>query len=93
MSMDEASVRAQLERHWEYAGTDQDIAHEIYHDDAVLEFPQSGERFEGVAELPGVAAPVPRGAGVQDPAHPGRQVTCGWPRTRSATTAGRGSTP
>ena len=23
-------------------------AHEIYHDDAVLEFPQSGERFEGV---------------------------------------------
>ncbi len=47
-NMDEASVRAQLERHWEYAGTDQDIAHEIYHDDAVLEFPQSGERFEGV---------------------------------------------
>ncbi len=46
--MDEAMVRAQLERHWEYAGSDQDIAHEIYHDDAVLEFPQSGERFVGV---------------------------------------------
>ncbi len=46
--MDEAVVRAKLERHWQYAGTDQDIAHEIYHDDAVLEFPQSGERFEGV---------------------------------------------
>ncbi len=46
--MDEATVRAQLERHWEYAGTDQDIAHEIYHDDAILEFPQSGERFVGV---------------------------------------------
>jgi len=41
-------VRAALERHWEYAGSDQDIAHEIYHEDAVLEFPQSGERFEGV---------------------------------------------
>jgi hypothetical protein len=27
---------------------DQDVAHEIYHQDAVLEFPQSGERFEGV---------------------------------------------
>jgi SnoaL-like domain len=26
-----------------------DRAGEIYHDDAVLEFPQSGERFEGVA--------------------------------------------
>jgi hypothetical protein len=24
------------------------VAHEIYHEDAVLEFPQSGERFEGV---------------------------------------------
>ena len=46
--MDEATVRAQLERHWQYAGTNQDIAHEIYHDDAVLEFPQSGERFVGV---------------------------------------------
>ena len=40
-------VRA-LRRHWEYSGKDEHIAHEIYHDDAVLEFPQSGERFEGV---------------------------------------------
>lgn len=46
--MDETTLRAQLERHWEYAGTDQDVAHEIYHEDAVLEFPQSGERFVGV---------------------------------------------
>jgi hypothetical protein len=30
---------------------DTDRAHEMYHDDAVLEFPQSGERFEGVANL------------------------------------------
>jgi SnoaL-like domain len=49
--MDEAWVRAQLERHWEYGGSDQDVAHEIYHEDAVLEFPQSGERFEGVANF------------------------------------------
>jgi hypothetical protein len=35
--------------YWEYSGADVDRAHEIYHDDAVLEFPQSGERFEGVA--------------------------------------------
>jgi hypothetical protein len=38
-------------RHWEYAASDQDITHEIYHHDAVLEFPQSGERFEGVANF------------------------------------------
>jgi hypothetical protein len=49
--MDDEERRAQLARHWEYAATDQDVTHEIYHDDAVLEFPQSGERFEGVANF------------------------------------------
>jgi hypothetical protein len=44
--LNEADLLAALTRHWE--STNQDIAHEIYHDDAVLEFPQSGERFEGV---------------------------------------------
>jgi hypothetical protein len=42
---------ALLRRHWEFAAVDQDVAHEIYHDDAVLEFPQSGERFEGVEKF------------------------------------------
>lgn len=46
--MDDAERRALIERYLEYSGIDQDISHEIYHDDAVLEFPQSGERFEGV---------------------------------------------
>lgn len=40
-----------LHRHWDYAGKDEDVSHEIYHDDAILEFPQSGERFEGVANF------------------------------------------
>jgi ketosteroid isomerase-like protein len=30
------------------AAGDSDGAHAIYHEDAVLEFPQSGERFEGL---------------------------------------------
>lgn len=47
MTMMDERVRAELVRHWEYGGSDQDIAHEIYADDAVLEFPQSGERFVG----------------------------------------------
>lgn len=50
-SIDEATIRAALRRHWEYATTDQTITHEIYHDDAVLEFPQSQERFEGKANF------------------------------------------
>ena len=37
-----------LEQQFEYAGGDPRKAHEMYHDDAVLEFPQSGERFVGV---------------------------------------------
>ena len=49
--MDEATVKAMLEQHFEYAGSDPDRAHEMYQDDAVLEFPQSGERFDGVANF------------------------------------------
>ena len=45
--MDEAAIREALVRHWLYGGRDEDKAHEIYHDDAVLELPQSGERFIG----------------------------------------------
>ena len=46
--MDEAKRQA-LMRYLEFETTDLDVSHEIYHDDAILEFPQSGERFEGVA--------------------------------------------
>ena len=45
---DEATVRSIVKRYFEYVGADVDRADEIYHEDAVLEFPQSGERFEGV---------------------------------------------
>ena len=44
--MDEATVRAMLEQH--FTSGDPDVSHAMYHDDAVLEFPQSGERFVGV---------------------------------------------
>ncbi len=47
--MDEEAVRATLQHYIDYSGAgDEDRASEIYHPDAVLEFPQSGERFEGV---------------------------------------------
>lgn len=45
----ESMVAAKLSRFFDYAGADVDRAEELYHDDAVLEFPQSGERFEGRA--------------------------------------------
>jgi ketosteroid isomerase-like protein len=47
--MDAETVRAALQHYFDHSATgDKDVAHEIYHQDAVLEFPQSGERFEGV---------------------------------------------
>ena len=46
--MDEATVRALLVRSFEYSRSDPERAHEMYAADAVLEFPQSGERFVGV---------------------------------------------
>jgi hypothetical protein len=51
--MSEAERRELIRRYWEVTASDQDqdITHEIYHDDAILEFPQSGERFEGVANF------------------------------------------
>jgi hypothetical protein len=49
--MDEPMLVAALRRHWEYEASDTHISHEIYHDDAVLEFPQSQERFEGRANF------------------------------------------
>jgi hypothetical protein len=37
-----------LDRHWAASDAyDFDAEHEIYHDDAVLEYPQSGERIHG----------------------------------------------
>jgi hypothetical protein len=48
---DDSVVLEKVRRYLEYPGADVDRAQEIYHDDAVLEFPQSGERFEGVANF------------------------------------------
>ena len=47
--MDETGVRAALAHYFDHsAAREEDVAHEIYAEDAVLEFPQSGERFDGV---------------------------------------------
>jgi hypothetical protein len=46
--MDEATVRALLLHNFEYSRRDPERAHEMYDAGAVLEFPQSGERFVGV---------------------------------------------
>jgi len=44
----ESNIRAALERHWAASdANDLDTEHQIYREDAVLEYPQSGERLRG----------------------------------------------
>ena len=46
--MDDQSIRAALERHWAASdASDFEAEHAIYRDDAVLDYPQSGERIRG----------------------------------------------
>lgn len=46
--MDDQKIRQALDRHWAASDAgDFDQEHEIYRDDAVLEYPQSGERIRG----------------------------------------------
>ena len=44
--MDDRSARLALERHWKASDAgDFEVEHEIYREDAVLDYPQSGERI------------------------------------------------
>jgi hypothetical protein len=59
MAVRREEVRDKLLQHLKYSAVDGDKAHEIYHDDAVLEFPQSGERFRGKANMQGFREQYP----------------------------------
>ena len=46
--MEDQEIRAALDRHWAASdATDFAAEHQIYREDAVLEYPQSGERISG----------------------------------------------
>jgi SnoaL-like domain len=46
--MDDRTTRAALQRHWDASDAgDFEVEHDIYRDDAVLYYPQSGERIRG----------------------------------------------
>jgi hypothetical protein len=48
IAMDDQAVRAALKRHWDASdANDFKAEHEIYREDAVLDYPQSGERIRG----------------------------------------------
>ena len=50
--MTESEIRGALEKHWSAsAGGDLEAEHEIYADDAICDYPQSGERIVGRQNL------------------------------------------
>lgn len=51
-SMQEQQIRAALDQHWAASdANDFETEHGIYHEDAVLEYPQSGERTRGRSNI------------------------------------------
>ena len=48
IEMEDHDIRAALDRHWAASdANDFEAEHQIYREDAVLEYPQSGERIRG----------------------------------------------
>jgi ketosteroid isomerase-like protein len=59
--MNDEKFRRKLEHHWATADRgDQSAAHEIYHDDVVVDWPQSGERVKGRANLQALREHYPK---------------------------------
>jgi hypothetical protein len=59
-SMQEQRIRAALDQHWAASdANDFETEHRIYLDDAVLEYPQSGELTRGRANIQGQRASQP----------------------------------
>jgi len=58
--MSDDDVRAALDRHWKASdANDFDVEHQIYRADAVLEYPQSGERIRGRQNIQATRAAQP----------------------------------
>jgi ketosteroid isomerase-like protein len=50
--LDNQEIRAALNHHWEATvALEIDRAHDIYHDDVIVEFPQPGERISGKHDI------------------------------------------
>jgi hypothetical protein len=58
--MEKGKIRAALERHWAASdASDFEQEHQIYREDAVLDYPQSGERIRGRRQIQASRAAQP----------------------------------
>jgi SnoaL-like domain len=61
--MEDREIRAALDRHWAASdANDLEGERQIYREDAVLEYPQSGERLRGRRKIQSSRAAQPRAA-------------------------------
>jgi hypothetical protein len=64
------NIRAALDQHWAASDADDfETEHVIYHEDAVLEYPQSGERTRGRRNIQAQRSNQPNKKAVYDPTH------------------------
>ena len=60
MDMEDREIRAALDRHWAASdANDFEAEHQIYREDAVLEYPQSGELIRGRQDIQSSRAAQP----------------------------------
>jgi hypothetical protein len=60
LTMKDQETRAALDRHWAASdANDFEVEHDIYREDAVLEYPQSGERIRGRRKIQSSRAAQP----------------------------------
>jgi hypothetical protein len=60
MGSDDSDIRAALEAHWAASDANQfELEHQIYREEAVLEYPQSGERIRGRGNIQASRAAQP----------------------------------
>ena len=64
--MDEAVARELIGDHFAWGGRDEARASRIYADDAVLEFPQGGERIRGKANIQAMRTAYPASLGFEN---------------------------
>ena len=71
-------IRAALDQHWTASdANDFETEHLIYQEDAVLEYPQSGERFRGRRNIQNQRASQPSKKAVYCPTNPWRGRSVG----------------
>src|SRR5437763_16820983 len=86
--MDEHNIRAAIDRHWiASAAGDQIGEHEIYHDDVVCEYPQSGEIIYGRPNLQALRSHHPESLRASPSGGSWEMANSGLLSTRSTTAA------